>query len=368
MTTEMATEPRKGAPGRLGDPELSLGTDPRVHPGVVAALAPFGLDQLASAPPVTIRSARAELLEFAAGAEAAFEPVFEALMEGLPEVEGIASETHTAVAPDGHEVKLYVTRPQSSEGPLPCVYYLHGGGMAMMGATGAVYDRWRRELSADGLVVVGGEFRNGGGRLGPHPYPTGLQDCATGLKWVDEHAAELGVSNIVVSGDSGGANLALALTIKAKREGFLSSISGVYAHCPYVHGKWAEDDGTPPSVAENDGYFNQRDMMQVLAEIYDPGSAHIDEVTCWPGRATTADLEGLPPHVISVNEVDPLRDEGLDYYRKLLAADVPASAWINPGLSHEAEILFRATLPEVYAANVRSVSGFARSLEPRGGR
>ncbi|MGP4088254.1 alpha/beta hydrolase fold domain-containing protein [Streptomyces sp. KR55] len=362
MTTESATELRNAAPGRLGDPELSLRTDPRVHPGVVAALAPFGLDGPAAAPPVSPRSTRAELLQFAEGAEAAFEPVFETLMAGLPEVEGVVSETHTVVGADGHEIKLYVSRPEAAEGPLPCIYHLHGGGMVMMGATGAVYDRWRRELAATGLVVVGVEFRNGAGKLGPHPYPAGLEDCATGVKWVAEHASELGVSNIVVSGDSGGANLSLALAIKAKREGFLSAISGVYAQCPYVYGKWADGSEAPRSVAEYDGYFNHREMMQVLAEIYDPGSAHIDEATCWPARATTADLEGLPPHVISVNEVDPLRDEGLDYYRKLLAAGVPASAWMNPGLSHEAEILFRATMPDVYAANVRSVSGFAHSL------
>ncbi|MEU9329978.1 alpha/beta hydrolase fold domain-containing protein [Streptomyces canus] len=129
-------------------------------------------------------------------------------------------------------------------------------------------------------------------------------------------------------------------------------------------GRWTDDSETPPSVAENDGYFNHRVMMQVLAEIYDPGAAHIDEATCWPSRATTTDLEGLPPHMISVNELDPLRDEGLDYYRKLQAA----SAWTNPGLSHEGESLFRATMPDVYAANVRSVSGFAHSLGRRAGR
>src|SRR3954469_11894303 len=168
VTTESATEPRHTAPGRLGDPELSLGTDPRVHPGVVASLAPFGLDGLASAPPVSPGSPRAELLEFAAGAEAAFEPLFEALMANVPEVDGVVSETHTVVAADGHEIKLYVSRPQGVEGPLPCIYHLHGGGMVFMGATGAVFDRWRRELAATGLVVVGVEFRNGAGRLGPH--------------------------------------------------------------------------------------------------------------------------------------------------------------------------------------------------------
>ena len=39
-------------------------------------------------------------------------------------------------------------------------------------------------------------------------------------------------------------------------------------------------------------------------------------------HATVDDLAGLPPHVISVNQLDPLRDEGLVYFRKLLDAGV----------------------------------------------
>ena len=33
----------------------------------------------------------------------------------------------------------------------------------------------------------------------------------------------------------------------------------------------------------------------------------------------------MPPHVVSVNELDPVRDEGLAYYRKLLHAGVDAT-------------------------------------------
>ncbi|MEV5386300.1 alpha/beta hydrolase fold domain-containing protein [Streptomyces sp. NPDC052721] len=364
MTTEPAVRPVDGAaPGRLGDPGRSLETDPRVHPGVVAALAPFGLAALASAPPVSVRSTHEELLEFIAAGEAGFEQLFDALMAGLPDVKGVVSETRTVQAADGHEIELHVTRPEAAEGPLPGIYHLHGGGMVMMGATSAAYDRWRRELAATGLVVIGVEFRNAAGRLGPHPYPAGLEDSATGLRWATDHAAELGVSHIVVSGDSGGANLALALTIKAKREDFLSAISGVYAQCPHIHGKWGHDDEALPSLAENDGYFMHGDLLQVLAELYDPGAANIDEATCWPSRATQADLEGLPPHVISVNELDPLRDEGLDYYRKLLAAGVPTVGRMNMGLCHHGETLFRATMPDVYAANVHGISSFAHSLK-----
>ena len=52
--------------------------------------------------------------------------------------------------------------------------------MVLLEAAGATYGRWRDELAATGLVVVGVEFRNGGGKHGPHPFPAGLNDCAVG--------------------------------------------------------------------------------------------------------------------------------------------------------------------------------------------
>ncbi len=45
----------------------------------------------------------------------------------------------------------------------------------------------------------------------------------------------------------------------------------------------------------------------------------------WPLHASRDDLAGLPPHVISVNQLDPLRDEGLAYARKLL------DPWVGQG-------------------------------------
>lgn len=45
-------------------------------------------------------------------------------------------------------------------------------------------------------------------------------------------------------------------------------------------------------------------------------------------------LRGLPPRAISVNELDPLRDEGLVYYRALLAAGVNATARTVHGTCH----------------------------------
>ena len=67
--------------------------------------------------------------------------------------------------------------------------------------------RWREHLAATGLVVVGVEFRNSAGKLGVHPYPAGLNDCAAAIRWVAANRADLGVSHLIVSGESGGGNL-----------------------------------------------------------------------------------------------------------------------------------------------------------------
>ena len=75
-----------------------------------------------------------------------------------------------------------------------------------------------------------------------------------------------------------------------------------------------------------------------------------------------SELTGLPPHVVSVNELDPLRDEGLAYYRKLLAAGVPAVGRIVAGTCHAGDLLFPKAMPDVFAASVASVVQFARSL------
>ena len=90
-----------------------------------------------------------------------------------------------------------------------------------------------------GLVVVGVEFRNGGGKHGAYPFPAGLTDCSSALQWVIDNRARLGISTLIVSGESGGGNLTLATTLKAKRDGLVDQIDGVYAMCPYISGAYA---------------------------------------------------------------------------------------------------------------------------------
>jgi acetyl esterase len=348
--------------GRLGSPDMSLRDDPRADPRMIAAMTPFELDAHAPPLPVTVDSPIEAIHEYITATESAFEMLFPMLLAGLPEVSGVERNIEVIPGVDGNDITLHIHRPTAADRPTPGVLHIHGGGMVFLEAAGAGYTRWRDDLAATGMVVVGVEFRNGGGKHGPHPFPAGLSDCTSALGWMHANRQRLGISKLVVSGESGGGNLSLATALQAKRDGRLGEIDGVYAQCPYISNAYAARLPELPSLYENDGYLLGCEQMSIFSKLYDPSGQHATEPSAWPYHASAADLAGMPPHVISVNELDPLRDEGLAYFRKLLGAGVSAVSRTVNGTCHAGDCLFQRAIPDVYHATVRDIRGFAGSL------
>ncbi len=346
-------------PGRLGNPELTVTKDPRIDPRV-AALLEMGEGLPEIEPPVnaTAEESRAFCNEL----EAQDTAMHAAQLEMMPDFGHIEQRTETIEGPDGNDLTLYIHRPRGSEDNLPCLVHTHGGGMVLMTAADPGCIRWRNSLAEAGIVVVGIEFRNGGGRLGNHPFPAGLNDCAAGVRWVYANREALGITGLVVSGESGGGNLSIATTLKALKEGWVNEIDGVYAQCPYISGAYDDPPAHLLSLVENNGYMLSCEMMAPLVKVYDPDGSNRSNSLAWPLHATVDELKGLPPHAISVNELDPLRDEGLDFYRKLLSAGVSATARTINGTTHAADQAMADAIPEVYRASVEAVTGFVKAV------
>lgn len=349
--------------GRLLDPEASLGTDPRMDPRVAAIVQKAGVGDFYE-PDVSFESPREDLLAFSFNAEAAHNAMVDVVLDGQSEPAG-DTEVLILQGRDGNEIKLYVRRPASgSEDAVPCVLHIHGGGMVIGSATSPLYVKWREDLASAGVVAMAVEFRNAGGELGPHPFPAGINDCADAIRWIAERREDLGLSSIVLWGDSGGAALALSVAIMANREGWADQIAGVYAQGPFIAGpdEWREPSGELISLIENNGYQFSLKQACVMAEIYDPGAANRNDGVCWALQATEEDLVGLPPHVLDLFELDCLRDEGIAYYRRLRGAGVEAVAKVILGMPHTGDVLFGSEAPEVVASTIASITGFARSL------
>lgn len=344
---------------------LSPATDPRIDPRLRAALAAYGLDGPAAAPPFG-REASPELVdEFVAAADAGFNGLYDVLPLDLPHDIAVncTSETTTGAGGNALTVRTY-RRPDVRQAP--GVMYIHGGGMTILRTDAPVHNRWCEALAAAGLIVIQADFRNAWTAAGRHPFPAGLDDCATCLEWAHAHRDELGITTLVVQGESGGANLTLATALRAAREGRSDRIDGVYASVPYISGAYGWDHDRCarelPSLVENNGLFIDCSMMDLLVAVYQPDQADRENPLCWPYFATVDELRGLPPHVISVNELDPLRDEGIAYYRRLLAAGVDVAGRVNLGITHGAELIFRAAIPDVHRDAVADIAAFAHRL------
>ena len=289
------------------------------------------------------------------------EALYDALdTEDVASSEGLSITTHDVVStPDGNTIMIRFVRPDTDEA-VPCVYYVHGGGMQNGSAFGAMYRVWARVLAAQGVAVAMVDFRN---CVTPssvpevEPFPAGLNDCVSGLRWVVAQANELGVdtARVIVAGESGGGNLTLATGMKLLCDGDIGLISGLYALCPYIAGRWPQDQF--PSSIENEGILlNLHHNRGAIAY----GIEHFEarNPLAWPAFATADDVAGLPRTFISVNEADPLRDEGVAFYRLLLDAGVTAQCRMVMGTSHGMDV-FTAVLPDISRETAASIARFA---------
>ena len=358
-----ASHRRLHLPGRLGNPELTLATDPRLDPRIAKAMAgmpPGG--PAAMLPKVTLSSSYEECLRWVAAMEKLQGMQDSVRLAAMPGFTDISDEKKTITGIEGNEIDLYVDRPKGSQGKLPCIVHIHGGGMAFTTAQAAAAVRWRKTLARQGLVVVGVEFRNAGGVLGNHPFPAGLNDCAAAVKWVHKSRSRLNVSSLVLAGESGGGNLAVATGIKANSENWVDAIDGVFAMAPMIFGFY---ESVPPELLswrENDGYQGTREFVRAMARVYDPTDEHEHNPLAWPFHATQASLKGLPPHIITNYELDLIKDDGAVFARKLQAAGVSAISRTIDGASHIPEIAMPDIIPELTEETLRSLAGFANDL------
>ena len=330
-----------------------LSEDRRIDPRIKAM---FGaLDT----PPQPTASSREELLaimnspEALAGNEALLGFLATADNEEVAPSAGLEISTVTFESePDGNTVNIQLIRPQSDE-PLPCVYYIHGGGMMIMSCYDGNYKAWGRIIAQQGVAVAMVDFRNcvtPSSAPEVEPYPAGLNDCVAGLRWVS-------ANRIIVAGESGGGNLTLAVGLRLTREGATDLVQGLYALCPYIAGSWPRDEY--PSSTENNGILLDL-WSNTGAMAYGIDEFENQNPLAWPGFATEEDVRGYPPTVISVNECDPLRDEGIEFYRLLLRAGQQARCRQVMGTIHGTEV-FPMTCPDISRDTARDLAAFCRS-------
>jgi acetyl esterase len=225
---------------------------------------------------------------------------------------------------------LRVYTPKAASSPMPAVVFSHGGAF-ILGDTYSEEHRCLRYAAEAGCVVVSVEWRH----APEHPFPAGVEDAYGALGWTLAIARELGVDTrrVAVAGVSSGGAFAAASALMARDRGQAPPLMQLLVY-PVVDDRlqsasMREFDATP--------LWTRLSSTQMWEHYLGPVRAGEPSPYAAPARAT--DLSGLPPAYVMVAELDPLRDEAVDYARRLLEAGVPTELHCFAGTCHGFDIV-----------------------------
>jgi acetyl esterase len=251
------------------------------------------------------------------------------------------------------DARVRIVRPVDITGTLPVIVYMHGGGWILGNA--ATHDRLVRELAVGAraaLLFV--EYPNS-----PEAhYPVAIEQGYATAQWAMREGAAKGLDagRMAVAGESVGGNMAAAVTLMAKERG---DVTFVQTSMYYPVTDAAMDTASYGEFAE--GYYLTRKAMEWFWDAYTTDPGQREEITASPNRASTEQLQGLPPTLVFVDEADVLRDEGEAYAAKLRAAGVAVTAVRYDGVVHDFMLLNAMSQAHATRAAIAQATAFLRA-------
>jgi len=243
-------------------------------------------------------------------------------------VDGVeVREERVPASGDDPAVRALVYERADRVGPTGALVWFHGGGF-VMGSPEQDAPLSSRFADEARVLVVSVDYR-----LAPeHPFPAGLDDGVRALRWVHEHAADLGVdpSRIAIGGESAGGGLAACVAQVAHDRGDLPVCFQLLQY-PML------DDRT--TRRDVDALLWTKASNRYAWAAYlgrDPSEA---EDRPYASAARRVELGGLPPAWIGVGSIDLFHDECVAYAERLRAAGVPVDLHVVPGMYHGAEAI-----------------------------
>jgi acetyl esterase len=244
---------------------------------------------------------------------------------GTPDpIAQVRSTSITSSSPDRQiPVRLYYPLVDVDT-PLPIIIFTHGGGFVSGDLD--THEVLIHGLAArTGALVVSMEYR-----LAPeNPFPAGIEDVYATLVWAHQQAAEIGADcdRIAVAGDSAGGSLTASLTILSRdRRG--PKIIAQLLMFPVLN---SDNMNTMSWLQLGETHFPTRSVNEMVVAAYVPPGMNTLDPRIAPLNAELADL---PPALLLVGELDPLRDDSTAYAAKLNSAGVEAHAIVYAGARH----------------------------------
>jgi len=267
----------------------------------------------------------------------------------------VAIHDETIKGAGGQDMLVRVYEP--TDGPVsgrPAFLWIHGGGY-VLGHPDYDDNLCQTFVEAAGCVVFSPDYR-----LAPeHPFPAGLEDCYAALVWLHESAARYGIdtTRVAIGGASAGGGLTAALSLLARDRGG-PSICFQMPLYPMI-----DDRNVLPSSHEIHHPAVWDRAKNIAAWTMYLGGAK--DVSPYAAPIRAENLAGLPPTFTCVGQLDPFRDETIEYVTRLAQAGVDVEFHLYPGGYHGYEHVAPGAEISVRTKN-EYVQALARALRREG--
>ncbi|MEO1240925.1 MAG: alpha/beta hydrolase [Pseudomonadota bacterium] len=229
------------------------------------------------------------------------------------------------------------------------VLYFHGGGYYYGSPVS------HRGLTFGLAKAAGANVFSQDYRLAPeHPFPAAVEDAVTGYRWLLDQGVD--PESLIVSGDSAGGGLALALLLSCKEQG-LPMPAGAILYSP-----WTDLAVTGASIDANE----KTDAMFKKVYIAEGAKHYLGSADAKTPLASPlyAELDGLPPILTFVSDDEALLDDSVRLHERLQGAGVSSELIVEKGLPHVWPI-FHPRFPET-AKSIEQSANFIRATTLNG--
>lgn len=275
------------------------------------------------------------------------------------------TETELPEVP-GHKFPIRIYRPAKKvDHNLPVVIYFHGGYWCSGDANAE--DLGCRAIIARGneLLIVSFEYR----RIPEVDWKTVFSDAENAVLWTAKNASRLGgdvSKGFIIGGAEAGAHLSAICAIRMRDRHPEIKLTGQNLIVPTTIA-WPDEqipkdwvDRMPSHEQNADAPILNEKLYEMLVEalgVPDIEKRKGENFPMW------ADLKGLPPTYLAMDECDPIRDQGFLYAEMLAEAGVPTRTDYYRGLPNM--FVQFPDLPTTGVAGYQLSAGFAWLLQER---
>jgi len=270
---------------------------------------------------------------------------------GLPKCDSVqVTEQYISGKNGENDIYIRIYRPSDS-GIKPGLLWIHGGGYigGLIKRDEGLCIRFANEAKC---CVVSVEYH-----LAPeYPFPRPLDDCYSALTWFYNNAAELNVdkTRIAVAGNSAGGGLTAALSLYARDHGG----PPIFFQMPLY--PMIDDRCNSPSCIEMQDLRSWSYQANKIAWSMYLGN-NTGNVSQYAAPARADDYSNLPPTYTCIGDLDPFRDETIEYVAMLSRAQVPVEFHLYPGCFHGFDVsIVRTEIGDI--AQTGYVEALAKAL------